>query len=299
MLFGKLPTPVIEIFDPVFKRCGVRVLVKRDDLVHEQVQGNKWRKLKYNLLRAKELGYKRIVTFGGAYSNHVYAVSAAGWLLGFETVAIIRGEERPFNHVLSKAVAFGMKLEYLSRREYRRKDSPEALRLLERYSPCYVLPEGGTNHLAVEGVSELIAELNFDYDYICCACGTGGTLAGLVSGLAGRRYCIGVSVLKGGGFLLDEVRRFTSHDNYCVLLDYHFGGYAKTKPPLQNFIEEFVFRHGIPLEPVYTGKLFYAVYDLVRQGAFKRGSTIVLLHTGGILRRGDPLEARSVALCPA
>lgn len=284
-----LPTPVDEIFDPLLDAKGVRLLVKRDDLIHPQVSGNKWRKLKYNLLEARRLGYSRLLTFGGAYSNHIRAVAAAGYLTGLETVGVIRGEEHlPLNPVLEYACKLGMRLEYISRSDYREKYSERVLKpLLERYEPCYLVPEGGTNPLAVQGMQEMVAEIDIDYDYICCACGTGGTLAGIVAGLAGRRRALGVVVLKGGGFLKGEVDRLleSTHDNYSLLLDYHFGGYARQSRELLSFIGDFSAKHRIPLDPVYTGKLFYAVWDLLKQGYFAPGSCVVVLHTGGYLTR--------------
>lgn len=290
-LIPLIPTPVEQLDDPLADRCGVKLLVKRDDLIHPLVTGNKWRKLKYNLLEASRLGLRRLLTFGGAYSNHIRAVAAAGHLAGFETVGVIRGEEHvPLNPVLSSACGFGMKLEYICRSSYRQKHSPVVLEpLVQRYAPCYLVPEGGTNALAVKGVRELIAELDFDFDYICCACGTGGTLAGIVDGLAGRRRALGVAVLKGGAFLknsVDDLLKPAKYDNYSLLLNYHFGGYAKQTRELLAFMDEFSSRHQIPLDPVYTGKLFYAVRDLLNRGYFERGSTVVVLHTGGYLRRG-------------
>ncbi len=285
-----IPTPVEQIHDPLADRCGVRLLVKRDDLIHPLVTGNKWRKLKYNLLEAGRLGFRRLLTFGGAYSNHIRAVAAAGYLAGFETVGVIRGEEHiPLNPVLSSASSFGMQIEYICRSSYRQKQSLVVLEpLLQRYAPCYLVPEGGTNALAVKGVQELIAELDFDFDYICCACGTGGTLAGIVHGLAGQRRALGVVVLKGGAFLkssVDELLKPAKYDNYSLLLSYHFGGYARQTRELLAFMDEFSSKYQIPLDPVYTGKLFYAVWDLLNRGYFERGSTVVVLHTGGYMRR--------------
>lgn len=290
MELSTLPTPIDEIFDPLLDSRGVRLLVKRDDLIHSQVFGNKWRKLKYNLLEAHRLGYSRLLTFGGAYSNHIRAVAAAGYLTGLETVGIIRGEEHlPLNPVLEYARNLGMQLSYISRSDYREKYSDRVLQpILERYPSCYLIPEGGTNSLAVKGVQELVEELDFDYNYICCACGTGGTLAGIVAGLAGRHQALGVAVLKGGSFLKGEVDRLLEplrYDNYSLLVDYHFGGYAKQTRELLEFIGAFSAKYQIPLDPVYTGKLFYAVWELLKQGYFERGSSVVVLHTGGYLKR--------------
>lgn len=280
--------------DPMIADHGVSLYVKRDDLTHTQVSGNKWRKLKYNLQQAKTLGLPTLLTFGGAYSNHIHAVAMAGQLFGFRTVGVIRGEEHlPLNPTLSFARSCGMELHYLDRATFRLKDDPEVRYQLqqaleERYGPFYWVPMGGTNTFALPGVAEVIGQLEgLHFDYLCTACGTGGTLAGLVSGDRGKHQLLGFPALKGADFLYDDIRHLLAeaghaYDNWALQLDYHFGGYAKHTPELLDFIRGVRERTGLPLEPIYTGKMCYGVYDLIRQGFFKRGETVVLLHTGGL-----------------
>jgi len=229
-----LPSPLVELHDESLASREVRVFLKRDDLIHPELPGNKWRKLKYNLEAAGESGQHTLLTFGGAYSNHIRAVAAAGRHFGFATIGLIRGEEHlPLNPVLAYAREQGMRLTYLDRTTYRAKASPEVLEgLRRRFGEFFLLPEGGSNAAAVRGAAELPAELTLPYDVICCACGTGGTLAGIAAGLPPGKRAIGFSVLKGGEFLVDEVRRLqcdygTVTTNWSIELGYHFDGFAR------------------------------------------------------------------------
>lgn len=269
---------------------GVELWVKREDLLHPHIPGNKWRKLKYNLQEAERQGHHTLLTFGGAYSNHIAATAAAGREFSFKTIGIIRGEEHlPLNPTLRFAAACGMQLHYMPRDTYRHKNEPKTLQeLQQKHGQTYLLPEGGTNLLAVKGCTEIVSELDLNYSHICCALGTGGTLAGIVAGLAGERQVLGFPALKGGNFLGQEVaelvQRYSGHSysNWHLVTNYHFGGYAKVKPELLNFMRAFRQRHGIEVEPVYTGKIFFGLFDLIRQGYFARGSRVVAVHTGGL-----------------
>ena len=288
----KLSTsPVQAIQDPALTAAKVSLYLKRDDLIHPQVSGNKWRKLKYNLKAAQEAGYTTLLTFGGAYSNHIAATAAAGKAGGFSTIGLIRGEEQlPLNPTLRLAREQGMQLQYISREEYRHKDEEAVLQALQtRLGPFYYLPEGGSNALAVQGCAELVDELDIQqYDFIALACGTGGTLAGVVAGLNRRKQALGFPVLKGGSFLKATVDTLTEaynnqvYQNYQLMTDYHFGGYAKWTPELVQFINGFKSRHGIPLDPIYTGKLLFGIFDLVKKGWFKPGTRLLAIHTGGL-----------------
>ncbi|MCB2378794.1 pyridoxal-phosphate dependent enzyme [Hymenobacter sp. BT635] len=281
-----------EINEPIASQRGIRLLLCRDDLTHPELPGNKWRKLKYNLQAAQAQGHDMLLTFGGAFSNHIAAVAAAGRLQNLRTIGLIRGEETlPLNPTLARAVADGMELRYLDRETYRRKHEPEVLAaILTQTGPAYVLPEGGTNALALPGCAELIPELaaHTDFDAVAVACGTGGTLAGMLTGLAGQKTAIGVAALKNGGFLREEIDALTreamghTYSNWQLLTDYHFGGYAHFSPELLGFIREFQARHGVLLDPVYTGKLLFALLDQIRQGCFAVGSTVVAVHSGGL-----------------
>ncbi|AKD02548.1 pyridoxal-phosphate dependent enzyme [Pontibacter korlensis] len=282
--------PLQKLEDSLLQEQSVTLWVKREDLLHPHISGNKWRKLKYNLQEAKQQGYDTLLTFGGAYSNHIAATAAAGREYGFNTIGIIRGEEHlPLNPTLSFATSCGMQLHYISREKYRLKNEPDFLEELQRqFGKVYLLPEGGTNLLAVKGCTEIVQDIPLEYDYICCAAGTGGTLAGIVASLEGEKQVLGFPALKGGEFLQQEVEELViayggqSYSNWQLITDYHFGGYAKIKPELIAFMEQFKQQHYIPLEPVYTGKMFYGLFDLIRKGYFKRGSTIVAVHTGGL-----------------
>ncbi|WP_019948797.1 1-aminocyclopropane-1-carboxylate deaminase/D-cysteine desulfhydrase [Hymenobacter aerophilus] len=273
---------------------GVRFLLARDEPTHPELPGNKWRKLKYNLREADRLGLNTLLTFGGAYSNHLAALAAAGRLLGRPTIGFVRGDElahRPLNPTLARARADGMALHFLDRETYRRKHEPDVLaELLHETGPAYVLPEGGSNVLALPGCAELAQELltRLDFDVLAVACGTGGTLAGLLTGLAGQRQALGLAALKGADFLRADINQLTqqatgrTYLNWELRTDYHGGGYAKLGPALRQFIVNFRQQHGILLDPIYTGKLLWGLFDLAAKGHFRRGSTIVAVHTGGL-----------------
>ena len=283
-------TPVEEITDPLIKNTGIRLLVKRDDLNHPFLSGNKWHKLKYNLVAASEDGFDTILTLGGAYSNNIYALAAAGKMFGFNTIGVIRGHERlPLNPTLSFAIDSGMRIYYLDKDSYRKRGSNSFFKTLrDKYGKFYLIPEGGTNSLGVKGASEIILNVTDNYDYVSCACGTGGTLAGIITGLAGKAQVLGFSVLKDGNFLIEDVEKMVfqssgcEYDNWDINLDYHFVGYAKINSELINFISRFEKINNIKIEPIYTGKLFYGIYELIRTGYFKRGETILAIHTGGL-----------------
>ncbi len=278
------PTPVQEIFDLVLDHAGVRLLIKREDLNHPLVSGNKWWKLKHNLAEARTQNKKTLLTFGGAYSNHIYATAAAAAELGFKSIGIIRGEETlPLNSTLSFAKEQGMSLHYVSRELYRSKTSSQFIEELEQlFGDFYLIPEGGTNALAVKGATEFAQTLNSDFDYVCCPVGTGGTLAGLIEELPEKKV-IGFSVLKGGEFLTEDIQALTSvKGNWSVMTDYHFGGYAKTNSALEQFIRTFEAKHAILLDQVYTGKMMAGIFDLIQKGHFVKGNTILAIHTGGL-----------------
>ncbi|HRF40702.1 MAG TPA: pyridoxal-phosphate dependent enzyme [Saprospiraceae bacterium] len=289
------PSPLQEIRHTELDAKGLRLLVKRDDLLawskNSALCGNKWRKLKYNLLEAKTTHQTHLLTFGGAYSNHLAAAAEAAKVLGFEATGIVRGEETlPFNPTLAFVKQCGMRLVYVNREAYRYKSEPDFLPSIGiDATGVFVLPEGGTNMAALRGCRELAEEIQAqaEADFIAVACGTGGTLAGIVSGLKESCKALGFSVLKGDfhrkevAALLLEAGAMPA-DNWQVETAYHFGGYAKWKPELLDFMQEFRDQYGITLDPIYTGKMMYGVFDLIRNGAFPRGSTIVAVHTGGL-----------------
>lgn len=287
----KAPTPLQAIYDATLLQYGIELYIKRDDLIDTHISGNKWRKLKYNLVAAKKQGHHKLLTFGGAYSNHIYATAAAGSRWGFDTIGVIRGEaHQPLNPTLGFAKHCGMTLYYLDRTRYRQKDNAELLAELQhQFGDFYLLPEGGTNPLALRGCGEIVAELlqqtGGAFDMVTTACGTGGTLAGIANHLPTGKTALGFPVLKNGDFLADNIRALlgaTDRHNWQLYSGYHCGGYAKCPSWLENFMDTFTARHGITLDPIYTAKLFYGLYDLVTQQAFPPGTRIVALHTGGL-----------------
>ncbi|QWB23142.1 MULTISPECIES: 1-aminocyclopropane-1-carboxylate deaminase/D-cysteine desulfhydrase [Streptomyces] len=284
----RLPSPVREVVDDRFERRGVRLLLKRDDLIHPELIGNKWRKLAPNLAAAAG---RPVVTFGGAYSNHLRATAAAGRLLGIPTVGVVRGDElagRPLNPSLARCAADGMRLHFADRTTYRRKSEPEALAGILRAADAegaYVVPEGGSNAEAVRGCRALGEELRDRADVVAVACGTGGTLAGLAAGLAPAQRALGVPVLKGG-FLTAETealqrQAFGGPRGSWSLDDrFHFGGYARVPDELDAFAANFERRHGLPVERLYVAKLLYGLVALADEGAFPRGTTVAAVITG-------------------
>ena len=281
-------TPVTKIIEPFIADSGVQLFVKREDLIHPQISGNKWRKLKYNLIEARKRGISTLLTFGGAFSNHIHATAAAGDFFGFKTIGIIRGEKpQILSPTLKFAIDKGMKLYFVSRAAYRDKKAL-ASTISQDLNPVYVLPEGGTNNLALKGCSEIVKNYidNSNVDIWCSPCGTGGTLAGLVTALSNNQKAVGFSVLKGD-FLKTEVEQLLSNfghlnsQNWSINTAFHFGGYAKFDNNLIQFINKFKADHQIQLDPIYTGKMFYGIYDLIQKGFFPKGSTIMAVHTGG------------------
>ncbi|MFJ3199497.1 1-aminocyclopropane-1-carboxylate deaminase/D-cysteine desulfhydrase [Streptomyces sp. NPDC086989] len=285
------PSPLSEVRDERFERYGVRLLLKRDDLVHPELPGNKWRKLAPNLRAALAGGFPGVVTFGGAYSNHLRATAAAGRLLGMESVGIVRGDElagRPLNDSLARCAADGMRLHFVTRSEYRRKAEPEVLaRLLAQAGAAssYVVPEGGSNALALQGCAELGRELRGACDVVAVACGTGGTLAGLAAGLALGQRALGVPVL-AGGFLEAEIRSLQQAafggpaGEWSLAEGFHHGGYARVPALLDAFAADFEERHGFPVERIYVAKLLWALAALAESGAFPAGTTLTAVITG-------------------
>ena len=284
----RLPSPLVGLDDERLSVAGVRVLLKRDDLIHPDLPGNKYRKLRLNLDAAIAQGHRRLLAFGGAYSNLIRAVASGGQLFGFETVAMVRGEEHlPLNPSLAYAAGRGMRLAYLDRTTYRRKHEPVVIEALHReFGDFYLIPEGGSNELAVRGCLDIPAEIEQDWDVICCPVGTGGTLAGIAGGLKPGQRAIGFSTLKGGDFLDAEVEELqrrtfgTRTGDWSIETAYHHRGFAKTTPELDAFLDDFAGRHGWRPDWTYVGKMFYGLFDLIAHGEFAPGTTIVAVVTG-------------------
>jgi 1-aminocyclopropane-1-carboxylate deaminase/D-cysteine desulfhydrase-like pyridoxal-dependent ACC family enzyme len=284
------PAPVQQLVSDLFTATGVELLVKREDLIDPELGGNKWHKLKYNLQAARQQGKHTLLTFGGAWSNHIYATAAAGKRLGLNTIGVIRGEQHAkLNPTLSFARDCGMRLHYVDRQSYRKKDSPEFIQKLhQHFGDFYLIPEGGNNALAMQGCCELAREIAQPFDVITCACGTGTTLAGISLGLQAHQTAIGFAVLKRGEFLREEITHMLStgkstlDTNWQLETGYHFGGYARCNETLLNFMRDFERDFGFALDAVYTAKMFYGVFDMIKKGQFKPGTRILALHSGGL-----------------
>lgn len=287
-------SPVQVISHPLLKMAKVTLSIKRDDLLHPDISGNKWRKLKYNLDYAKNNNITQLLSFGGAFSNHIHALAAAGFHFNFKTTGIIRGEAHyASNPTLSQAQRWHMQLKFVDRKTYRLRDNQDYLNALQlQYPDAYLIPEGGSNQLALRGVEEVISELTEQIqppiDHVFTATGSAGTLSGLISGAikhAPETQIHGVAVLKNADYLKKTIKNFIPQHqqiNWHLHTQFHEGGYAKVTPHLANFCSQFTAQTKIPIEPVYTGKMLYGLWQLIAQGYFPAGTHIVALHTGGL-----------------
>jgi len=265
---------------------NITLTVKREDLLHPHISGNKFRKLKYNILQAKQEGRGALLTFGGAYSNHIVATAAAGKEYGFQTIGIIRGEELvdkiADNPTLTFAAHCGMRFKFVSREAYRHKTEPEFIENLQaEFGNVYILPEGGTNDFAIKGCEEILSTDDSGFTHVCCAVGTGGTITGIINSAVPQQQVLGFPALKGEG-LSDDIRKFARNGNWQLVNDYHFGGYGKVTPELIAFMNDFFDETALLLDPVYTAKLFFGVIDLAHKGFFPVNARILLIHTGGL-----------------
>jgi 1-aminocyclopropane-1-carboxylate deaminase len=264
----------------------ISLTIKREDLNHPFISGNKLRKLKYNLVQAKAENKGTLITFGGAFSNHIAAVAHAGKEQGFKTIGVIRGDELfdkiNENPTLKFAQKKGMEFEFVTREEYRNKSEISFIeKLKDKFGDFYLVPEGGTNELAVKGCEEILTDEDAMFNYVCCAVGTGGTISGLINSALPHQKILGFPALKGD-FLTDEIRIFAKKDNWNLISDYHFGGYGKINLELIEFINAFFEDNKIPLDPIYTGKMVFGVIDLIHKNYFPQHSKILLVHTGGL-----------------
>lgn len=293
--------PLQAIHDGITKEYGINLFILRTDLNHPYISGNKLFKLKYNLLEAKKRGCNILLTFGGAFSNHIAATAAAAKEYGFNTIGIIRGEaSAELNQTLQFAVNCGMKLHYVSRALYRNKE--ELYNYVNQQfqeKNIYLIPEGGSNDLGIKGCQEIAQYITSDFNYVCCPCGTGVTMTGLILSLKDKQQAIGFQVLKADGYIKNEVSNWLqtasqndtitkpqvpnkTFSNWSINEDYHFGGYARVKPELIAFMKQFKNANNIQLDYIYTGKMMFGIYDLIKKNYFKRGETIVAIHTGGL-----------------
>lgn len=283
------PSVLTQIHDPVLQDKKLQLWIKRDELIHPIISGNKWRKLKYILNHALTLDKNTLISMGGAYSNHLHALAFVGQQLNLHTKAFIRGE-RPenLNPTLKDMMGWGMQLEFISRSDYR------LLRAYKQHDELpnlksgeYWISEGGYSPLALQGVAEIMDEISIKFDSLCLPCGTGTTLAGLAAVTPGKCHVMGFSALKGGDYLNKEIKLLLEKNsvdkqNWSIQTDYHFGGFAKKNAQLSQFIDQFNDCHKIMLEPIYTGKMLYGLFDLMRTGKIESYQKIIALHTGGL-----------------
>ncbi len=278
------------ITHPILDKAGISLVIKREDQIHSEVSGNKFRKLKYNLIEAKKQGFTTILTFGGAYSNHIAATAAAGKMVGLQTIGIIRGDELAKdlektlseNDTLKFASSSGMHFKFITREAYRDKTSTAFIeQLRDEFGEFYVIPEGGTNALAIKGCEEILTDTDVGYDVICCAVGTGGTIAGIVNSTHEHQKVLGFPALKGD-FLFEEIRKYTVKTNWDLVQEYHFGGYGKINQEGVAFINTFKDQQHIALDPVYTGKMIFGIFDMAQNGVFPKNTRILAVHTGGL-----------------
>ncbi|MBK7959058.1 MAG: pyridoxal-phosphate dependent enzyme [Bacteroidetes bacterium] len=272
--------PIRQIADPIFEEKHIEVSIYLDYLNHPRISGNKWRKMMFNLKFARDNQYKTLVTMGGAYSNHIYAVANAGAEFGLRTIGILRGEEpNHYGYTLRHAKAMNMELEFVSRENYRAMRANPSL-ISEKFPDAFFLPEGGTNDLALLGFESLIQSINIPYDYLAVPVGTGGTLAG-ISKYSPHLEHLGFMSVRDAS-LHESIRVLSSNDSFQLIPNFDFGGYAKTNKVLIDFINDFYVQYQIPLDPIYTGKMMYGIFELAKRDFFKEGSSIIAIHTGGL-----------------
>jgi 1-aminocyclopropane-1-carboxylate deaminase/D-cysteine desulfhydrase-like pyridoxal-dependent ACC family enzyme len=282
----KQAIPLQQLIDEHTTKHGINLYMLRTDLNNKHISGNKLYKLKHNLIEAKKLNLNTILTYGGAYSNHIAATAAAGKAHNFKTIGIIRGEEYPeLNPTLKFAKGCGMEIHYYSRSTFRDKAllKEKTNKEFGNLNP-YIIPMGGSNELGIKGCTEIIDAIKVDFDIITAGCGTGATLAGIISSINDNQTAIGFPALKAPGYIKEEIEKnwISNKSNWHINDDYHFGGLAKTKPELLSFMEKFEVKYGIPLDKVYTGKMMFGIYNLIEKSHFKKGTTIVAVHTGGL-----------------
>lgn len=283
----QLPSPLEELRSDFLTQHELRLFVKRDDLIHPEVSGNKWRKLKWNIREAQQQGMEQLLTFGGAYSNHLLATAVAGRISGLKTVGIIRGERAAeISDTLKDCEENGMQLHFISRSDYNKKEDflfIEALR--NQLGSFYLVPEGGANELGVKGCEELMLEVEEEIDVVCCAAGTGTTFVGLCNSLSTEKLEV-FPALKGIDYYSERPFSFLKDDGRKekieFISDYHFGGYAKTTPELIDFVNDFYQSYQLQLDLVYTAKMFYGIFDRIRKGKYSKGTKIMAIHTGGL-----------------
>jgi 1-aminocyclopropane-1-carboxylate deaminase len=291
-----IPSPLQQVKTSFSTEFEIDLWLKRDDLIHPEVSGNKWRKLKLNIERFKHGKYEKILTFGGAFSNHITATAAICKALNIPCIGIIRGDELTpeSNFTLKRAADQGMELVFVSRQDYKARYEKYYHNLLRnQYGNVLIVEEGGANFYGVMGVNELTTEVEKEPDFWVTAIGTGTTSAGLLLG-SNKAKVIGVPVFKDGGFIREEIREYLLYagltdeeiqekmDQLILATDYGFGGYGRYTKELIDFINDTYTEITVPFDQVYTGKMFYALKALIQKGSIPQKSSVYALHTGGL-----------------
>jgi 1-aminocyclopropane-1-carboxylate deaminase len=281
----QIPSPLQKVEYADWNKNGIDVYFKRDDLIHPSISGNKWRKLDGHLQKFQDENYRGIITFGGAYSNHIIAVAAACNYLKIPCIGFIRGEIDIENLALKYASSQNMQLLPLSRSAYRNKDISSLKEIYPEidFASYMIVPEGGAGVEGILGCQSIVNEIDIPYNEIVLACGTGTTLAGILNYTSENIKLTGISVLKGKDTLTDQIKLISKNNNFQILTDYHFGGYARFSDELISFAKDFTAQTHIPLDYVYTAKMVYAFNDLLKKNYFSPNSKIILLHTGGLM----------------
>ena len=283
-----IPSTITKINSHLLHEKEIELFIKRDDLIHEIISGNKWRKLKYNFKEASHKGLNTILSFGGAYSNHLHALSYACNKMGFDSVGVVRGDEpNILNSTLSDCKKNKMKLIFLDRLTYRKQKYHNQLLndFRKKNGDFYIIPEGGNNIFGVRGCQEIVEEISFDFDYFCCSVGTGCTSSGIIKSLNNKCQFIGFAPFPKITEQKNNILKYcapASYNNWKILPDKYFGGYSKINSNLIKFIGQFKFAHDIQLDFIYMGKLFFNLFDLIQKDYFKKKSRIVVLHSGGL-----------------
>ena len=283
--FEKINSVNQRIILPLLNKSDFKIYIKREDKIHPIVSGNKFRKLKYNIQKAKELNKNVVITFGGAYSNHLLATAYVGKVENLKTIAYVRGEELKnikYNSTLQKCKDFGMEFVFISRDDYRKRNELNyILSIKTRFNNAYIIPEGGTNELGVLGCEEILNSNDSFFDVICCPVGSGGTISGIINSSSNNHKVIGFSALKGSE-INNVISKFAYKSNWKIFDDDIFKGYANIDNRLVDFINIFFKNTGILLDPIYNSKMVYRIIKLIENKEWEFGKKILLVNTGGL-----------------
>lgn len=275
--------PIEKLDLRFFTEKEIELNILRTDLLHPIISGNKWYKLKYNLVEAKKENKKTILSFGGTYSNHLHALAYCGHIMQIETIGIVRGEAVS-NATLEDCKRWGMQHIFVDRQQYRNRNEKEYLTYWQKKFPmAYIIPEGGCNSLGVLGAKDILNNINLEkIQHIVCPVGTGTTLAGILAYVPKHIKVWGVTAIKNGAYLKEAINQYTTNHHFELLTEYHFGGFAKTNSELTEFVSNFFNNTHIPLDKVYNAKAMYALVELCFKNEIDKSSSALYIHTGGL-----------------